>query len=125
MAQVNFSNAILTPPSTPVFDTGGLGLGITNNNDAKRLWNNAGSYITSSYDVTIIINEQKRRVAQYQGTFSASGTEFYFGTGGSDATKKWKISNISFGIGDTYTFQIPVNLICNNELLVDDTILPD
>ena len=122
MAQVNFSNAVLTPPSAFMFNTGSFGIG-ANNNDAKKLWNSRGSSITSNFTVTIIINEQSRKVAQYQGTFSVSGTEFYFGDGASDATKKWKISNISFESGDTYNFQIPVNLICNNELITDDSLL--
>lgn len=62
----------------------------------------------ASLNRTQLVNQQKQLVYQYSGTFTASGTEFYFG----HSLAIWKVSNISFSSGDTFIFQIQADLIC-------------
>lgn len=107
MAQVDFSNAILSLPSSffplKTVDAALYGSGLYNANNQQ---------INSNYTSQIIVNEEKRLVIAYSGTFNASGTEFYFGAV-AQIGQKWKMSNISFNSGDTYVFQVPITLTCN------------
>lgn len=109
MAFVDFSNAQLHLPSSPTFN-------ITNNGNVclsnNVLTNASGQTIVSNYNHSITINEQKKQVHQYTGTFTASGTEFYLGDKLA-VNQKYKITGISFQNGDNYSFEIPVTLTCN------------
>ena len=106
MAEVDFSNARIEVDST------------SNQNPtttAEVLLANGTTLVDSSNTVigsgraTRLINQQKQLMYNYTGSFTASGTEFYFGTNQS----RWKVSNISFSSGDTYVFQVNASLVCN------------
>ena len=43
----------------------------------------------------------------YSGSFAGSGTEFYIGARNA---LYWKVSNISFANGDTYSFVIDIEV---------------
>ena len=110
MAVVDFSNARIEPanlagrfyqnPTMNSYVT--LYSGVTNFFDAS-------GNIISSLTIRQLTNEQKHFVNQYQGTFSASGTEFYIQY---QYNAGWKVSNIAFNSGDTFDFTIRADLIC-------------
>ena len=104
MAQVDFTNARLELIGTvsPVSQA-------YVNLDTAVLYNASGQAINGNYSISWLVNEQKKALASYSGLFTASGTEFYLH---SNTNSKWKVSNISFQNGDSYTFQIPVSLTC-------------
>lgn len=108
MAQVDFSNArieIYTASNKPNPTQSmyvNLQTGVLNNSEGVRIVNN--------YSVSVQTSEAKQLILLYQGTFTASGTEFYISAGSS---APWKVSNISFNSGDTYVFQINATLTCN------------
>lgn len=110
MAMVDFSNAKISvdnsssnPPSTQLYANVDAFIGWLN--DANN------NHICTNKNVTQVVNQDKKLVAAFTGTFTASGTEFYlrYDSGGA----RWKVSNISFQSGDTYSFQIPIEIICN------------
>lgn len=109
MAEVDFSHAKIEPSG---FDANYVNP--TARNDVSLsassgwIYNSSAGTIGNIYS-TKLVNEAKQIVYQYQGTFSASGTEFYMGTG--DYTL-WRVFNISFNTGDTYIFQVKADLIC-------------
>lgn len=106
MAQVDFSNAVIEPYGTQnITAYSNLDLNTTVLRDAND------NTISNAFTPSQLINQQKQLMYLYQGTFSASGTEFYmYYTNGQG---KWKISNISFSSGDTFVFQINATLVCN------------
>jgi len=106
MAMVDFSNARIEPVGTQNMTAySSLDLNTTILRDAND------NYVSNSFTPSRLINQQKQLMYLYQGTFTASGTEFYmYYTNGQG---KWKVSNISFSSGDTFIFQINANLVCN------------
>lgn len=104
MADIDFSNAVLEPVA-----------GIANMNypylnlydrslyDANQ---NAISYATC----TIVSNTHQKITFQYTGSCYRGGTEMYFFRYN---TKAWRISNISFAAGDTFSFEIDIETIGN------------
>jgi len=104
MAMVDFTNAKITP---------------TGENPAKYAYMNmrssvlldaSNNFIVTNSSVTQTKNDPKLMVFSYAGTFTTSGTEFYIWN--ASASSRWKVSNISFSSGDTYSFQIPTTLTC-------------
>lgn len=71
-----------------------------------------GNSISTAASATRIVDEQNKVSYKYNGTFTASGTEFYFGNY-YPSEQRWRISNITFNSGDTYVFQINATLTCN------------
>ena len=111
MAEVDFSNATIEPATTLA--------GMTMYNPTRneklsltayggKLFNSNGVEIGTG-TLTLLVNELKQFVYQFRGTFSAGGTEAYIV--GNDAA--WRIYNISFSNGDTYSFTINATLTCN------------
>ena len=104
MAVVDFSNAVLEHNgNTKPFDQKYISV-IGDNTvicDANK------QVITSSYTKTKEVDDKGRFVAAFNGTLTTSGTELYikFGGGAWD-TMYWKITNISFNSGDTFSFKI-------------------
>ena len=107
MAQVDFSNATIEIDTT-----------YSTRNPAGTSYINISGVITDAGENTIavtstsgLINESKQYMVQVLGTFTASGTEFYFQANRGYA--RWKVSNISFSSGDTFVFQVNASLVCN------------
>ena len=112
MAQVDFSNAVLDvfegnesvksmqPLNYDVYLR--LGEWITNTG--------GGSSITSSHSTSILTNTPSKVSILHTGTFAESGTAFLIGQywDNSNWRAPWKVSNISFSNGDTYSFVIDI-----------------
>lgn len=114
MAQVDFTNAIIE--QTTQFSTRNPVSVSYSSLYSGYLFDSEETLICSNYSVTQTVNEHRRFVLRYTGTFNTSGTEFYISQGGSDPYKaKWKVSNINFSAGDLYTFTIAVNMIADYE----------
>ena len=116
MAMVDFSNARIEPNSS------NTGTSLTWKNptgnanvtlavSSAYLRDSSLNVISSAYNRTLLVNEQKQLMYLYQGTFTASGTEFLIHED-SGHLAGWRISNISFNSGDTFTFKIRADLIC-------------
>ena len=111
MAQVDFSNAVIsvdTSLANKVNPVSRLEINI----DASSSLNDAnGNVISTNYSATRTVNEQYQFVYVYTGRFTASGTEFYVYKDYASAAR-WKVSNVSFSAGDTFSFKIRADLIC-------------
>ena len=102
MAEVDFSNAIFTPYNNNPVAFSSIGL---------------GNYVADANGVSLVSTVAKNQLSLdvneymcvYDGTFNASGTEFYIGA--TNANTCWRVSNISFNSGDTFSFQIKSNLV--------------
>ena len=109
MAMVDFTNAVIEVDSTysaPPFAAPEVNVSSGSLRDA------GGSQIGGS-NHSKIVDQLMNQVHSYSGTFTADGTEFYiYSTTGSPSPARWRISNISFHAGDTYSFQIPIELTC-------------
>lgn len=108
MAMVDFSNAVLTPEGSSIISS--YSYVNLNQGDFSNL-TTPGIAINSNANVTIIKNEANQAIISYTGTFTESGNGFYIGL--NNYYPRWKITGISFQAGDTYSFQIPITLICN------------
>jgi len=122
MAEVDFSNARIEPVAYPgigqnpfasysaINPTGKANVSLAM---SANLWNASSTSITTGATQTRLVNESKQLTYLYQGTFNASGTEFYIIYYGSNTMGAWKVLNISFNSEDTYVFQINADLVCN------------
>ena len=108
MAFVDFSNAQLHLPSNSSFNITTDAYACIYNG---YLVNASGQAVSTNYNVQLLIDEPKKLVFQYTGTFTASGTEFYFGVRNA-VNEKYKITGVNFQNGDQYSFQIPITLTC-------------
>lgn len=105
MAQVDFSNAVFEPLiSSQNINPMGFNYGRLGLRSGNVFTDSSDNSITSSLTVNVVKKTTKEYVLSYIGTFSASGTEFYIKD--STVTKIWRVSNISFASGDTFTLQI-------------------
>ena len=111
MAEVDFSNAIFTivagsgaTSTNPILSSD---LALNN----RTLWDATGNAISSSSSTaTKIQSENTIQKISYSGEFTASGTEFYISTAPSNI--RYKVSNISFNSGDSYSFSVRADLTC-------------
>ena len=113
MSMVNFTNAKID-----VVESQGTVVPVYWNNasiNATTLTDISGNTINSNGICNLIVDEAKKYEYIYSGSFVTSGTEFYIDANPGSVPKnaRWKISNISFQSGDTYSFQIPITLTCN------------
>ena len=103
MAQVDFSNAALIPPSNGESQWSAAYLTLASSsfyaNGAKCNRNETYNRITQTLDKVSFV---------YTGEFTASGTNFSIGSTNTAAI--WVVSNISYSNGDTYSFQIDLDL---------------
>lgn len=104
MAQVDFSNAKLDVVSGSLPLQYPYDLGIESSQDLRDSSNNV---ITSSFTRNVLSTNYKKRTITFTGTFNASGTECYIRSNYYERTF-WRISNISFSSGDTFSFAIDV-----------------
>ena len=111
MAQVDFSNAVLdVNPNTyqpPM-----------NNNNFMGMSGGAGYLYDQSYNIlasgnlSVLLNTPSKVSLLFTGAFGTGGTEFYFGSAYYNIST-WKVSNISFNSGDTYSFVIDIEVSGN------------
>ena len=101
MAQVDFSNAVIEPVTSRFW---GYAPNMTLASYTP-LYDATSSAITSNETRSISYNSPSTKKYIYSGTFTASGTEFYIS--GKDF---WRVSNISFSAGDTYSFEVEITV---------------
>lgn len=102
MAQVDFSNAVLDVYGTQKPMEVGAYMSFYR---TGTLYNLAGTAVSSGSQSKITDTPSKVSIL-FSGSFTASGTEFYIVY---YADKPyWKVSNISFSSGDTYSFIIDI-----------------
>lgn len=101
MADVDFSHAVLDAVNgeTPLTHSSYLDL-------MHNFW--YGSTEISVPVISLITNTPTKVSILYTGTFNQSGTEFYFAYVGGAGT--FKVTNISFSAGDTYSFIIDIEI---------------
>ena len=109
MAQVDFSNASLQPAPNkyPLRYSYNM---LLNSGNTCVFKNSQNSVINSDYRVTETSSSLTHKTLVYTGKFIASGTEFYIGELYGSAIYAWKVSNISFQNGDTYSFAIDIDV---------------
>ena len=119
MARCDFSNAVLslTANSNIATDYYSLGLSYSGGGVLFKQVNGTYQPIVTNNTLTTVVQKSKVLKFIYNGTFTESGTSFYFGhasenfSTGDNAT--FKISNISFNAGDTYSFEIDATYTFN------------
>ena len=103
MADVDFSNAVLDVNYDEPLEFSYLG--IYSNNPFDK----SGNQITTNSGSSAVSSTPAKLTWLFTGTFTANGTEFYLGAFyGSSTGGTWKVSNISFSVGDTYSFVIDI-----------------
>lgn len=99
MAQVDFSHAVLDVNTAGcIFAQSDRDLEL---NISPALYEaGLGNQINQNATISVLSQTLTKKEILYTGEFKASGTEFYtiFGM--------WKVSNISFSAGDTYSFVV-------------------
>lgn len=112
MAQIDFTNAVIEPAGSTYkpFSYYKLGLGLQNNFNTYFTDDN-GSIVPNTYITpTILTNTPTKLSLVYTGTISSTatgGSYFYLGLTGS---RIWKISNISYSAGDTFSLQVDFDI---------------
>lgn len=106
MAQLDLSNAHITPIFPPANDAGYLFLASSN----FRFFDVNGQQIASGSG-SILVEQTSNFKVYYSGSFTASGTEFYIGK--LNTQPVWRVSGVSFSVGDTYAFTIRADIILN------------
>lgn len=108
MADVDFSNAVLdinsTTASKQISLSNYLGLGDTG---FPNLYNVSGQIISSNANKSFIVNTPSKVSILFSGSFGVGGTEFYIVHNGY-SYRDWKVSNITFSAGDSYSFIIDI-----------------
>lgn len=108
MAHVNFDNAIIEPVRSNPLTAGNFSL-IFNNGDFYYP-NDLTVKMNENRTATILSQTNTKMSIVYSGTFKRAGTSFYLGDTSSGIGVLWEVSNISFQIGDTYSFVIDVEI---------------
>lgn len=106
MAQVDFTTAHIQPyGNNPIKGYNDVGW-----DNTLFLYDVNGNQIsTSAVSKSVLENTSTKLLYQVSGTFSASGTEFYVGV--SPTYFLYRIYNISFSNGDTFSFRFDARLI--------------
>lgn len=123
MAEVDFSNAVLdvfegneyVSAYNPMSTSDYMQL---KNSSVEYFYNLQGNGISVPNPVVSILSNTPTKVSiSYVGTFNSSGTEFLIGlysvTGGYKYAG-WKVSNVSFSSGDTYSCIIDIEVSGNS-----------
>ena len=99
MADVDFSNAVLdvNGNTKPMTNASYLGMA-----SGGGVLTDGSNIINANYSLNIIQDTPTKVSLLHTGTFTASGNTCY------TDYQKWKISNISFSPGDTYSFIIDI-----------------
>lgn len=107
MAQIDFSNATIEYITTAPNEWNQAYLML----NSSALWNSSNSLINQNAAVNKTSETGSKVSFVYTGTFTSAGTEFYFRSYFEPRDMVWKVSNISFDSGDTYGFQIDLELV--------------
>lgn len=105
MAVVDFDNAVLD------VNTGENPLNHSDYMDLKHYFYNNNTEV-STPTISVISNTPTKVSILYSGTFTQSGTEFYIAYSTTNGT--FKVSNISYSAGDTYSFVIDIEVSGNS-----------
>ena len=106
MAQLDLSHAHIIPVYANPGKFSYLGL----NDTASTHLRNASGTELSDGSKNLINTAKDTFKIQYSGTFKASGTEFYIAFSNYNV---WKVTNVSFSSGDTYSFIVKANIMLN------------
>lgn len=106
MADVDFSHAVLdvspdNPANPPMSYNFYMRIGYE-----AVLYDDTAA-ITTSHSVSNLTNTPTKVSILFTGVFTSSGTAFYIGAD-TNYRRVWKVSNISFSSGDTYSFIIDI-----------------
>jgi len=115
MARCDFSNARLEAiGANPITNRSRLGL--ENSDQLFKIQNGSFVSITTNQSRTAVTVKSTILKYIFNGTFTESGNSFYFGIAGNYSVQTngyWKMSNISFNAGDTYSFEIDATYTFN------------
>ena len=112
MARVDFSNAVIEfVGSGQVFSVNAPYFGLLdfNGTSFRPLYNSEGNTISTGNPSTATYNQKGFTVTR-TGTFTTAGTEFYIRANIGASTPIVRISNIVFNTGDTYSFDIKIDV---------------
>ena len=104
MAQVDFSNAKIEPSDYNNPHPMGYDYLMQLDNSLFLYTREDGSINTNANKATLLSTSKKISIL-YTGTFTKSGNYFYLGT-----HYVWKVSNITYNAGDTYSFVVEVEV---------------
>lgn len=108
MARVDFSNATIEFLSKDIYNQAYWALHGAGGTNFYKLYNSEGIPIANGNPPTAVPNDKGFTVTR-TGTFTNSGTEFYLHYNVTP-NKICRISNIVFREGDTYSFDIKVDV---------------
>lgn len=108
MAAVDFSNAHIQPYANNPIKEQNVAIWIPSN--ANDITDASGTSVCSAVTKTSSTPDEYTLIYTYNGTFNTSGTEFYLTVHDGSAVKYWRIYNISFASGDTFSFSINAKL---------------
>jgi len=107
MASVDFSHATIELKSTVVWNDN-YRVYLCLNDGTLR--NSAKNTIVSNQASTVVSDNLNGFKILYSGKFTEAGTEFYIGTNWGGDVLAWKVSNVSFSAGDTYSFTVTTHI---------------
>lgn len=100
MAQVDFSNALYAIGTES-------GIKKTYAGTSGTFTDSSGNSVATISSSSLTQDQDKSFVRVTTGTFTANGTEFYF----NDSGLCWRVYNINFNNGDTFSFQVSAELV--------------
>lgn len=110
MAVVDFSNAVLDVN----YDTPMAIVSYLDINFDLTLRNIDGASVCTNNTRTKLLDTPTKVSFLFSGSFTTSGTKFYIGRNfGAGRGSTWKVSNISYSTGDTYSFVIDIEVSGN------------
>lgn len=108
MAQIDFSNAILSPYNTsPLSSYHYLGFPRAFNEGGGNGFVDSNGNKVANGRYHHIETDKYKHNFRYTGEMISSGNEFYIKE---DGAVHWKVSNISFNSGDTFSLKISCNI---------------
>ena len=109
MARVDFSNATIEFLNSAMYGKAYMGLDGGGGSSYIGLYDSGNNSITSGHTVATVPNTKGFTVTR-TGTFTESGTEFYIRSYVSGTGISARISNVIFQSGDTYSFDINIDV---------------
>lgn len=107
MAQVDFSNAIIEMQNTVPWGYDDFGFSWL-----MDLYDRNGNKINNNPSRNLLTDTPTVKSWLFTGEFITNGTEAFFSIRTTNDCN-WKISNISFSSGDTYSFELEISVSGN------------